>query len=57
MFDLPGFCAERLRDLGVAIVEVAPIDTYVVETRFFSHRRSVHRGEVGYGRNCAAIAL
>lgn len=56
-FDLPGFCAARLEAAGVAGLEIAPLDTYVEEQRLFSHRRSVHRGENGYGRNCAAIAL
>lgn len=56
-FDLPGFCADRLRDAGVAQIETLPLDTYTEETRLFSHRRSVHRKEPGYGRNCAAIAL
>jgi YfiH family protein len=55
-FDLPGFCASRLRAAGVA-VEIAPLDTYTQEQKLFSHRRSVHRKEPGYGRNCAAIAL
>jgi polyphenol oxidase len=57
LFDLPGFCADRLRAAGVTDVEIAPLDTYAQETLFFSHRRSVHRAENGYGRNCAAIAL
>jgi YfiH family protein len=56
-FDLPGFCADRLRAAGVENVEIAPLDTYTEESQLFSHRRSVHRKEPGYGRNCAAIAL
>jgi len=56
-FDLPGFCVARLRAAGVDGVEVLPLDTYAEETRLFSHRRGVHRGEAGYGRNCAAIVL
>ncbi|MGE0595934.1 MAG: laccase domain-containing protein, partial [Hyphomonadaceae bacterium] len=56
-FDLPGFCAERLRALGVDVVEILPLDTYAEEADLFSHRRSVHRNEPDYGRNCAAIAL
>jgi YfiH family protein len=57
MFDLPGFCADRLRAAGVDDVAIAPQDTYTAETQLFSHRRGVHRGEAGYGRNCAAIVL
>lgn len=56
-FDLPGFCAARLAQAGVSNVEIAPLDTYPEEALLFSHRRSVHRREDGYGRNCAAIAL
>lgn len=56
-FDLPAFCAARLADVGISDVEIAPLDTYAEEPLLFSHRRSVHRREDGYGRNCAAIAL
>jgi YfiH family protein len=56
-FDLPGFCADRLRAAGVAEIETLPLDTYTEDTHLFSHRRGVHRKEPGYGRNCAAIAL
>lgn len=54
-FDLPGFCASRLESLGVR-VEILPRNTYPDET-LFSHRRSVHRREGDYGRNCSAISL
>lgn len=56
-FDLPGFCAARLEALGLATVEILPLDTYPDKDIFFSHRRSVHDKEADYGRNCAAIAL
>jgi YfiH family protein len=56
-FDLPGFCASRLETLGLATVEILPLDTYPEKDIFFSHRRSVHDNEPDYGRNCAAIAL
>jgi len=38
-FDLPGYCAGRLRLAGVKRVEVIGTDTMVDEDRFFSHRR------------------
>lgn len=57
LFDLPRFCASRLANAGVRDVEMSPLDTYAEERILFSHRRSVHRNEHGYGRNCAAIAL
>lgn len=56
-FDLPGFCAARLRAAGLERVEIVPLDTYAEEQSFFSHRRGVHRREDGYGRNCAVIVL
>ncbi|MBL8537653.1 MAG: peptidoglycan editing factor PgeF [Hyphomonadaceae bacterium] len=55
-FDLPGFCAFRLRALGVS-AEIVDADTYPAADTLFSHRRSVHAREPDYGRNCAAIAL
>jgi polyphenol oxidase len=38
-FDLPGYCAVRLRAAGVGHVVVIGVDTLVEEDRFFSHRR------------------
>jgi hypothetical protein len=32
-------------------------DTYANPDRFFSFRRSTHRGEADYGRQLSAIAL
>ncbi|MBL8543450.1 MAG: peptidoglycan editing factor PgeF [Hyphomonadaceae bacterium] len=57
LFDLPGFCAIRLKALGIGRIEVLPLDTYAAPADLFSHRRSVHEGAGDYGRNCAAIAL
>jgi YfiH family protein len=56
-FDLPGYCAMRLRVAGIEDIEVSPLDTYVNAALLFSHRRSVHASEPDYGRNCAVIAL
>lgn len=57
MFDLPGFIGMRLETAGVARFENLRLDTYADETRFFSYRRTTHRGEPDYGRGVAAIAL
>ena len=38
-FDLPGYCAARLRAASVGHVIVTGIDTLAGEDRFFSHRR------------------
>ncbi len=56
-FDLPGFCARQLHQLGIGHVEILPLDTYAHAADLFSHRRSVHEKAGDYGRNCAAIAL
>ncbi len=57
MFDLPGFIASRVEELGVASFENVGVDTYADEARCFSYRRSVHRQEPDYGRLVSAIAL
>ncbi|OYX84087.1 MAG: polyphenol oxidase [Azorhizobium sp. 32-67-21] len=57
MFDLPGFIAHRLAEAGIGHVEDLGLDTYSDPERFFSYRRSTHRGEADYGRLVAAITL
>ncbi len=56
-FDLEGYVARRLAAAGIARVERLGLDTYPDEARFFSYRRATHRGEPGYGRQVAIIAL
>lgn len=56
-FDLEGYVAARLEARGLAGVERLGLDTYADETRFFSFRRSTHRGEPDYGRQIALIGL
>lgn len=56
MFDLAGFIRMRLQRSGVGIIDDTGIDTYPDE-RFYSYRRSVHRGEPDYGRQIHAIVL
>ncbi|MBL8545791.1 MAG: peptidoglycan editing factor PgeF [Hyphomonadaceae bacterium] len=56
-FDLPGFCASRLKAAGIGRVETMPLDTYAESTRLHSHRRSVHEKAGDYGRNCSVIML
>jgi YfiH family protein len=56
MFDLAGFIRTRLENAGVLMIDDTGIDTYSDE-RFYSYRRSVHRGEPDYGRHVHAIAL
>ncbi len=56
MFDLAGFVRMRLEAAGVLMIDDLGIDTYS-DQRFFSYRRSVHRGEPDYGRHVHAIVL
>ncbi|MBB3997923.1 peptidoglycan editing factor PgeF [Aureimonas pseudogalii] len=55
-FDLPGYVVARLAALGVAAGFVGRC-TYAEEERFFSFRRTTHRGEPDYGRQLSAIVL
>lgn len=56
-FDLPGYVAQRLTGLGLAMVEVVPHDTCADPDRFFSYRRSTRHEEADYGRGLSAIVL
>jgi YfiH family protein len=57
LFDLPGYVSGRLDRLGLRSVSALGLDTYADEERFFSFRRTTHRGEKDYGRMISAIAL
>ncbi len=56
-FDLTGFVEARLRHAGIGQIQGSAWDTYADEARFYSYRRSVHRGEADYGREVSVIAL
>ena len=56
-FDLEGFVLSRLAASGIARAEALGLDTYSDPDRFFSYRRSTHRGEPTYGRQISLIAL
>ncbi len=56
-FDLTAFVWTRLELLGLGAVTALGLDTYADEERFFSFRRTTHRGEKDYGRMISAIAL
>jgi YfiH family protein len=57
MFDLPGYVAARLSRLGLAAIDDLALCTYADPRRFYSYRRTTHRGEPDYGRHVNAIAL
>jgi YfiH family protein len=56
-FDLPGFIAARMGAAGVGTFVDLRLCTYSDEERFYSYRRTTHRGEPDYGRLISAIAL
>jgi hypothetical protein len=56
-FDLEACVAARLEAAGVGNVERMALDTYADEARFYSYRRSTHRGEPNYGRQFSLIGL
>ncbi|ANQ40719.1 hypothetical protein BAR24_04120 [Gluconobacter oxydans] len=54
MFDLPGYCAARLRAAGIQNVDVLGVDT-LTDQRFFSHRRRTLAGGGHIGHQISAI--
>lgn len=56
-FDLTAYVRNRLERLGLSAIGAANLDTYEDEERFFSFRRTTHRGEPDYGRMISAIAI
>ena len=56
-FNLEDYVVHRLIAAGIGEVEALNLDTYADPDRFFSFRRSTHRGEADYGRQLSAIAI
>ncbi|CFX52084.1 Laccase domain protein DR_1966 [Candidatus Filomicrobium marinum] len=56
-FDLLGYVASRLGAQGVGTIALATACTYENESKFFSFRRTTHRGEPDYGRQISAILV
>jgi len=57
MFDLPAYVRLRLERANVGAIASLGLCTYQDEKRFFSYRRTTHRGESDYGRQISAIML
>ena len=57
MFDLASYIEHRLLEIGISEIYKTGYDTCQDEDLFFSYRRSVLRGEQGFGRGLSAIAL
>jgi hypothetical protein len=56
-FGLPAYVLDRLARTGIADATDLGLCTYPPENRFFSFRRTTHRGEADYGRQISAIGL
>ncbi|WP_176592190.1 peptidoglycan editing factor PgeF [Sphingobium sp. EM0848] len=56
-FDIAAYVAARLAGAGIGRIEMLDQDTYGQPDRFYSYRRSCHRGEPDYGRQISMIAL
>lgn len=54
-FDLPGYCAARLRAAGIGAAVVTGVDTLTEESRFFSHRRRTLNGGGPIGHQISVI--
>ena len=54
-FDLPGYCAARLRQAGLAAAAIVAADTRPDEARFFSHRRRTLAGGGPIGHQISII--
>lgn len=57
MFDLPGYVASKLRELGLLKIYDLGVDTKSNEELFFSYRRATLKGEPDYGRGLSAIMM
>lgn len=55
-FALASYVAARLERAGIGAVNNLDVCTFQDETRFFSFRRTTHRGEGDYGRGISVIA-
>ena len=57
LFDLAGYIMAKLARAGIGGWEDLGLCTYADTARFFSFRRTTHRGEPDYGRHLNAIVL
>lgn len=57
MFDLPGYCAFRLKRAGLDTVDMIGQDTVSLEDRYFSHRRTTLAGETRRGLQMSVITV
>ena len=50
-FDLPNYCLDRLKKVGIENIEVSYLDTYALDDEYFSFRRFTHQGLVSEPRD------
>jgi YfiH family protein len=56
-FDIEGYVSARLAAAGIRKIECLGLDTYSQPDRFFSYRRTCHKGEPDYGTQISLIGL
>ena len=57
LFDLKAYAKDRLRNAGLAHINMLAHDTCLQENDFFSYRRACLRNESVYGRHVSAIVM
>ncbi len=57
LFDLDDYVHMRLAEAGIYVVQSTALDTLQDEQKFYSYRRTTHRGEPDYGRQLSAITI
>ncbi len=57
LFDLPAYIGQRLAATGIGEWASTGLCTYSDEARFYSYRRTTHRGEADYGRLISGVVL
>jgi len=57
MFDMAGYIASRLAQIGVRQVTITGQDTCALEDEYFSYRRKTHNNEPDYGRQMSGVMI
>jgi YfiH family protein len=57
MFDMAGYIANRLAQIGVKQVTITGQDTFALKEDYFSYRRATHENAADYGRQISAIMI
>jgi YfiH family protein len=57
MFDLASYVEKKIKEEGIKEIDNPRTDTYKDEEKFFSFRRSIHKGESDCGRNISLVMI